>query len=225
MWTIKIYISKILSILFPPRCYICRKEGKTICDECINKIPKSIDIQSPYITSIYSFKDKNLKNIIHAIKYYHRKDLIRPLMEEVAKILLNEKYKEQELNELNLATPYTLNPTRWILVPIPMPKIRKYMRGYNQAELIANEMSEILSVPTNTDILIRAYNPKRQVKSINRSERLKNQHNSFKIIGNVSNLNIILIDDITTTGATLNEARSILLKAGAKNVKAVTVAH
>lgn len=212
MWTNKFYISKILNSLFPSHCYICKKEGKSICDNCINKFPKNIDTQAPYITSIFSFKYKEIKNIIHAIKYYHRKDLIKPLAVVVA----------HELNKTISNQPVT---NTWILVPIPMPTIRKYMRGYNQSELIAKNISEILSIPINTKILIRIKNPRRQVKTKNRSERLKNQHNSFKVIDDVYNLNIILIDDVTTTGATINEARSVLIKSGAKNVIAMTIAH
>lgn len=225
MWTIKLLISKILYYFFPSRCYVCKKEGKTICDNCINKFPKNIDVQAFYIKSIFSFKYQEIKNIIHAIKYYHRKDLIKPLAWEMAKSLQNEIYKKQELNEFGSATDYKLKANSWTLVPIPMPTMRKYMRGYNQAELLAKEISEIISIPINNNLIIRVKNPKRQVKTKNKSERLKNQHNSFKIINDVSNLDIILVDDVTTTGATIDEARNILIKNGANKVIAITVAH
>lgn len=225
MWTIKLYISKVLNTLFPSRCYVCKKEGKTICDNCINKFPKNIDTVDSYITSIFSFKYKEIKNIIHAIKYYHRKDLIKPLAVELAKTIKNEGYTEQELNVFDSATTYNLQANGWVLIPIPMPKIRKYMRGYNQAELIAKEISKILLIPTKTNLITRTRITKRQVKSINKSDRLKNQHNSFKVIGDVSNLDIILVDDVVTTGATINEARNVLIKSGARNVKAVTITH
>ncbi len=212
MWTIKLLISKILYYFFPSRCYVCKKEDKTICDNCINKFPKNIDVQAFYIKSIFSFKYQEIKNIIHAIKYYHRKDLIKPL----AIVASNELQKA--INH----QPVTIN---WVLVPIPMPTMRKYMRGYNQAELLAKEISEIISIPINNNLIIRVKNPKRQVKTKNKSERLKNQHNSFKIINDVSNLDIILVDDVTTTGATIDEARNILIKNGANKVIAITVAH
>ncbi|MEI6810574.1 MAG: hypothetical protein WCK60_00815 [Candidatus Nomurabacteria bacterium] len=212
MWKTKLYILRIINFIFPSRCYICKKDGKTICDNCINSFPKNIDTQALYVNSIFSFKYKEIKNIIHAIKYYHRKDLIKPLAIVVADEL------QKTLNHL----PTTIN---WVLVPIPMPTIRKYMRGYNQSELIAKEISEKLSIPINTQILFRTRNPKRQVKTTNRGERLKNQHNSFKVVENILNLNIILIDDVTTTGATITEARNVLIKNGAKNVIAFTIAH
>ena len=99
------------------------------------------------------------------------------------------------------------------------------MRGYNQAELIAKEISEKLYIPINNKILFRIKNPKRQVKTSTRSERLKNQHNTFKVAEGVLNSNIILVDDVTTTGATIKEARDILIKNGAKKVMAITIAH
>lgn len=212
MWMINSFFRKILNVIFPPRCYVCKQDDKTICDTCLNKFKQSIDSPLIYAKSIYSFKDNNVRKIIHAIKYYHRHDLIEPLSqklaEEVKNIIIN--------NPLN---------TNWILVPIPMSKIRKYMRGYNQAELIAKEISKKTSIIIRNDILIRIRNTKRQVKSNNRSERLRNQHNSFKVVNNVTDLNIILVDDVVTTGATINEARNALKKSLANKVIAVSIVH
>lgn len=212
MWTIKNYLAKILGTFFPSRCYVCKKEGETICDTCIKTFPKNIDILPQYINSVFSFKYEEIQKIIHAIKYYHRKDLIKPL----ATILADELKKTN--NQLRITN-------NCVLIPIPMPTLRKYMRGYNQSELIAKEISKILSIPINTDLLVRCRNTKRQVKSFNKAERMKNQHNSFKVIGDVSNLNIILVDDVTTTGATISEARKILMENNAAEVRAITVAH
>ncbi len=99
------------------------------------------------------------------------------------------------------------------------------MRGYNHAEIIAKEISKITSFPVSTNILVRARSPKRQVTTATRSERLNNQRKSFKVCGDVKDMNIILVDDVSTTGATLDEARRVLLQYGAKNVQAVTLAH
>lgn len=204
MWMIKTF-SKIISIIFPSRCYNCHKEGISLCNSCLKSSRKVLDTPHTYITSIYSFKDPVIKKSIHAIKYFHRKDLVEPLTQELA-------------NEIGVAN-------KCILVPIPMPRIRKYMRGYNQAELIALSLSKKCSLLIRTDLLIRIKSPRRQVTTKTKSERLENQHNSFKVINSVKDMNIILVDDVTTTGATISEARNTLLKAGANNVKAVTIAH
>ena len=161
---------------------------------------------------MYSFKDPLIKRVIHAIKYYHRKDLVEPLAEGIAQTIKKD-------------SGYDLTKDQWILVPVPMPQFRKYMRGYNQAELIAQELARKLSLPLRKDLIVRVHAPKRQATMKSRSERLKNQHASFKVTGDVDGLRILLVDDVTTTGATLHEQRIILLKAGARSVRAVTIAH
>ena len=212
MWTIHSLFQKIAYILFPKACYSCRKEGFSLCASCLVRCRQPIDTPYIYITSVYSFKDPLIKRAIHAIKYYHRKDLVEPLAEGIVQTIKKD-------------SNYDLTKDQWILVPVPMPQLRKYMRGYNQAELIAQELARKLSLPLRKDLIVRVRTPKRQVMTKSRSERLKNQHASFKVTGDIGGLYILLVDDVTTTGATLHEQRKILLKAGAKNVRAVTIAH
>ncbi|MCF7898886.1 MAG: hypothetical protein K9L31_02975 [Candidatus Pacebacteria bacterium] len=209
---IRILISEIISIIFPPICYGCSKEGFSLCKSCLDRSRKTIDTPYNWIASVYSFKEPIIKKSIHAIKYFHRRDLIEPLTKELA-CEINTSINQNQISE------------NWVLIPIPMPRIRKYIRGYNQAELISLSLSKQCSLPTISNTLIRTSSPKRQVTTKTRGERLKNQHNSFKVIKDVTGLNIVLVDDVTTTGATLSEARSVLLKAGARSVKAVTIAH
>lgn len=106
-----------------------------------------------------------------------------------------------------------------------MPRLRKYIRGYNQAELIAEEIARHIPTMKVRLALIRISSPKRQVTTKTRSERLTNQKNSFKVKGDVIGKHLILIDDVTTTGATLLEARKKLLSAGATTVLTATIAH
>jgi ComF family protein len=200
-----------------------------VCESCLRKCTKSIETPYLYITSIYSFKDPFIKQAIHEIKYYHHSDLIEPFAKEMSiclkKVLDESRSMEQESSKLNPTISHELSAIDWVIVPVPMPRLRKYIRGYNQAELIAQAISKKLSLLIRTDLLIRSRTPKRQVRTKSRTDRLNNQKNSFKVIRCVKNLNIILVDDVTTTGATISEAREILLKSGANNVKAVTIAH
>jgi competence protein ComFC len=213
MWMITKLFSHLSSIFFPTYCYLCKKEGlpdESICAACLLHFRKPIDTPAPYINSMYSFKEPVIKKIIHAIKYFHRKDLLNPL----AKIIAQEIIVGENLSS------YTL-------IPIPMPTFRKYIRGYNHTEALVNKIAVLTSLEVRTDLLLR--NPlkskKRQVMTQSRSERLKNQHNAFTIQGNVSGMSIVVIDDVTTTGATLSEARKILLEHGASRVVAFTIAH
>ncbi len=169
--------------------------------------PRALDPPYPYIISIYSFKNPHLKKIIHAIKYFHRKDLIPPLASVLAHALLQEEISS------------------FIVVPIPMSRLRKYARGYNHAEALADEIAERLHLTVQNDLLLRATSKKRQVLTRSRGERLKNQRNAFKVETDLHGKKILLVDDVTTTGATLSEARKALLKNGAACVRAVTIAH
>lgn len=208
MWMIKKITETLLLFLFPSYCYLCKKENGSICIDCIQKRARSIDTPAPFITSIYSFKDPSIKRIIHAIKYFHRKDLIRPLVTPLAK----------ELNARTLSDH--------VLVPIPMPRLRRYMRGYNHAQAIAYELSLQTNIPVLHDVLVRSQSKKRQVTTRSRKERIKNQHGAFSVTTkNIVAMRIILVDDVTTTGATLLEAREALLHHGALSVEAVTIAH
>lgn len=212
MWMIQTIFSKLFSILFPPSCIKCHKEGDSFCTECLSFCKKSIDGPNAYFISIYSFKDPFIKKAIHSIKYFHKKDLVRSLSKELAV----EIQKEILLGEKN---------TTWLLVPIPMPKFRKYVRGYNQAEILADEINKQTQQTSILHALTRNRSPKRQVTTKTRSERLLNQQGSFKTIEDVKGAHIILIDDVITTGATLEAARKTLLLSGAHTVRAATIAH
>ncbi len=207
MWMITSLTKTLSTIFFPSYCYLCHNEGASLCTSCLKERKRSYDTPYPWISSIYSFKDPSIKKIIHAIKYFHRKDLVAPLVEALIEEI-NQSHKHNH-----------------VLVPVPMPKLRKYIRGYNQAEAIATELSKQTRIPIRSDILNRLSSPARQVKTKNRNDRLKNQHNAFSTQKDISGLQIILIDDVTTTGATLLEARHVLLQNGATSVEAYTLAH
>lgn len=208
MWMIDTIKNSITSFLFPLYCYNCYKEGKVLCNTCLSHCKRSIDTPYPWITSYFSFKDLTIKKYIHAIKYFHRKDLVEPF----ADILAQELFQQRIENA--------------VLIPIPMPQLRKYIRGHNHTETLAKRISAITNIPLCTNTLQRSsLSKKRQVATRSRQERLKNQRNMFILTLPVTGKHIILIDDVTTTGATLHEARSLLLSAGASTVHAYTIAH
>lgn len=207
MWMMKKLFSFFVSFLFPSECYLCHKEGSCLCDTCILTLPKPVDTPAPFITSLYSFKDHRIRKIIHAAKYFHRKDLLLTLGSKLS----------QELKSSNL--------TFDLIIPIPMPKMREYIRGYNQAEILARTISDELGIPCSKDILLRDKQKSRQVLARTRKARLRNQKHAFIIKKTLTQKNILLVDDVTTTGATLFEARRELISHGAITVHAITVAH
>jgi len=134
----------------------------------------------------------------------------------------------EELSELSVME----NFHDAILMPIPLSRQRYKERGYNQAELICESLVDLdkdVNFKFEKNILIKPKETKHQARIHNRGERLKNIIGSFAIKNTEKNLlknrNIILIDDIITTGATLTEARKTLKKAGARKIIAFTVAH
>ena len=186
----------------------CGVSKVSLCTRCILLARKSLNPVNAYTTSLFDFKDPLIKRAIHSLKYYRRKDILPPLATALA----------NEVGSVLRANLYTL-------VPIPMPTMRRLLRGHNQAELIAHHLGQALKIPVDIKTLIRTRGLKRQTTTRGKRERAKNQQNSFKVLGKVEGKRFCLVDDVTTTGATLEEARKTLLASGALEVKAVTLAH
>ncbi len=212
-------LNTILDILFPVTCISCKKHGSYLCQNCLNNCRLAERENLDWIYSIYDYRDPLIKRAIWLLKYKGKKSLSKVFatsiylntLEEISEMMLLENFK---------------NP---ILIPIPLSKKRYRERGYNQAELIARELL-LLSPETFTlkkDILTKIKDTIHQAHIKDRKQRLKNITNSFNIKNkeSIKNRNIILIDDVTTTGATLSEAKKVLKENGAKKIIAFTVAH
>jgi len=148
--------------------------------------------------SDFSYKNKLLKNAIHVFKYKFVKDLAKPL----AKLL------EQKIN-----FDYDF------IVPVPLHSKRLRWRGFNQAELLAKQINQSKTI----NALAKTKNTKPQIM-LSQDQRKQNIKNSFKCICDLTNKKILLIDDVQTTGSTLEECKKALLQAGAKQVKCLTLA-
>lgn len=125
-----------------------------------------------------------------------------------------------------------LNNTSSLLVPIPMPRLRKWTRGGNHAEYIATTISTKTHIPFHTHLLIRKKTTHQQARFRTRSEREKGITGAFGVDTKMllespipKDTKIILVDDVTTTGATLLEAKKVLEKAGFTSISAITIAH
>ena len=113
-----------------------------------------------------------------------------------------------------------------LIVPIPLYKARERVRGFNQARLIAHALGTRMGIPVRADILLKTKKTAPQM-ALRREERLTNLVGAFAVSDteSVRNRTIILMDDIKTTGTTLEEAAKVLKAAGAKRIWAITVAH
>lgn len=110
-----------------------------------------------------------------------------------------------------------------VVVPVPLHAGRLAERGYNQAALLARPVARVIGAPLACRALVRVRATERQA-SLDREARLANVVDAFACRGDVRGRRVLLVDDVTTTGATLNACRSALAVAGARDVVALVLA-
>lgn len=209
----------VLDLLFPIQCLGCGQEGNFICPACFEKIPLEQKIiyfkKSPLIGSIIasSYKSPLLKEAIHKYKYSFVKGLAKPLGQ-----LMIKASQEQ---------PWLMSG-KVVFVPVPLHQKRLRWRGFNQAELLAQETGQALNIPLINDVLKRAKHGAPQAQIKNSQEREKNVKEVFglrrPLTANLQHSTIVLVDDVSTTGATLKECARVLKKAGAQKIWGLVLA-
>lgn len=225
-----------LDTLFPISCLCCEKESPDfICSDCKMWL-KKLDFQrcivcqkpAPFgqthpgcktphcadgLISFYDYHDKNVAQIIIQGKYK-----FIPGTYQVLGSMIAQKIKEQCPNIL-------ISNNISFLTPVPLHLSRKRWRGFNQAEVLCRELSKELNLPT-IDVLQR-HKPTKTQKDLKKEARLQNISDAFRLNSkaDVHDRNLILVDDVTTTGATLLEAAKVLKRNGAKSVWCLTVAR
>lgn len=219
-WVKQRIYSLFLDILFPIGCIGCGKENTLFCLSCISGCKLLSENPGKETYALFSYKDPLIRHSIWMLKYKNRPGIVENFGKILYEKLLEEYIDLRDFSNFN-------NP---IIIPIPLSEKRLRERGYNQAEKIARVMKfydEEKLFTLETDILYRNRDTKRQANIRDRRERLYNLTDCFSVKNKekISNRNIILVDDVVTTGATLSEARAILKKSGAKRVIAFTIAH
>lgn len=213
----------ILNLIFPTFCAGCEKFGDILCEECLIKISKIkisqycaiCDKESPGGFTHKHCKDRNHinrllvaakykqaeKKLIYKLKYRNNKDCAG----EIVKIIKNRFSQARMFKD-------------FYLCPIPLHKKKQRIRGFNQAELLTKKLGKIYENKGITKLILRKKNTMPQ-SSLNKHERAGNIKNAFEL--NKSEKipeKILLIDDLTTSGATFKEAAKILKKHGVKKV-------
>ena len=136
------------------------------------------------------------------------------------------RYAYKVTDDLLCYTSLPELPKQSVFIPIPLHPSRRRLRGFNQAEIIARILSKRFDIPVQTDILKRIRKTIPQVDMKNREDRLLNMKNVFIIYTRLSKNNlIILVDDVYTTGATMQSACEVLKRAGTKTVWGLTIAQ
>ena len=221
-------INDFFNIIFPKLCCACNnslfKNEEIICTSCIFSLPKTnfhLDKENPVIkifwgrvqiemaTSFYLFSKKSkVQNLLHQLKYKGVKE-IGFVVGELIGYDLNESEQFKAVD---------------FIVPVPLHKNKLKKRGYNQSEWIAKGISNTMRVPINTQTLIRNKDSQTQTKK----SRYKRWENVGEIFG-VSNQElqgktVLLVDDVVTTGATIEACALVLIKSNCK-VLVATIAY
>ncbi len=215
--SIKEIIEKILDYLLPPRTNfdIVRK----LKENDIFNLPKPLKVEDfEWINPLFQYQNKKVKAIVWELKY---KDNTLQL-DTIGKLIFDEILAL--ISDIQIFN----SEAEFVLIPIPITNEKRRERGYNQSEYIAKSIIQndlqhtLLYAP---QWLTKIKETPEQNKSQTKEERIKNMADSFEANSQVEGKYIILIDDVVTTGSTLNEARKELLKKGAGDVFAFTIAH
>ncbi len=220
---------KLLSLFFPPRCPVCDeavplKKG-LICPECRKKLKP---INHPYCFKCgrpLHAKEKEYCEACLVTEHFFEAGRALYVYEDIAGSIYRFKYGKRQEYAVFFGKEMTEKLAGFIrearadaLIPVPLSKQRLYARGYNQAELLAKEISERTGVPVYSDFVVRIKDTVPQ-KELNPAERQNNLKKAFKIAQNDVKLStIIVIDDIYTTGSTADAIAKLLRKVGVQKI-------
>ena len=223
-----------LNLFFPKKCLGCGTADVYLCPDCFNKIEISLNNTCFFcgkitwqgkicidcekrnyldrIISAANYKNPLVRDLIKNFKYHYVKELAQPLSQFLIK---------------SLALCGTLDfPHNAVVLPIPLYKTRHRTRGFNQAELLAQKIADYFNLPLETNILKRIISAEPQANIKDDEKRKANIKGVFDVNpAAVRGINIILVDDVATTGATLIEAGKILKNNGADKIWALVVAR
>lgn len=204
----------VLTLLFPKKCPLCDEVVKTdgFCKDCRSKLYFLKDagrVKRENLTEGRILLDYGqVAPAIYRFKYSGRREYAKSFAAEI----------NRELGELMC---------QWKadgIIGVPLHKSRQRKRGYNQAELLAKELSRLLEVPFYKDLVVRVKNTV-PLKELNALQRQNNLKKAFKMRRNdVKLYTIIIVDDIYTTGQTVEEIARLLRTAGVQQIYVVTVA-
>ncbi len=225
------WLRRVLDFLFPPHCIACKRMGQWLCVSCVADIAPLDLIHCPqcglrsarpgicahcrthpsFLVSVHSLAAHRspLRDAVHGLKY----EGVRVLAEPLAQLLAEHWFQQEVLAE--------------VVVAVPLHLRRERERGYNQSQLLAAEFA-VKTGLTLVDGVLQRTRPTRAQVGLGVEERWTNVQDAFAIRDNASvqalvGRHVLLIDDVCTTGATLESCAQVLLRAGANTVRALTV--
>jgi ComF family protein len=194
--------ARIARIFLPDICALCDRVGQVLCSDC-SVLLRPAPCDDAHV-ALYLF-DESLQRLIHRFKYDAEFWLLRVLAPA-----LRTRAAEVSVDAL---------------VPIPLHPRRLRERGFNQSLLLARAWGKILGRPVIPDALERIIDTSSQT-GLDKRQRLANLAGAFQAVrpGRIAGKSVLLVDDVRTTGATLDVAGEALRRAGARGIKTATVA-
>ncbi len=230
MSTLTLIKESLLQLFYPHLCAGCGSDSlpdsSQLCVKCIYTLPLSrfenrADNPVERILSgrirferataqLYFTKHSALQHIMHAFKYKGNKDLGHQL----GLIMGNQLWESRRFKDVHA------------LIPLPLHESKQRKRGYNQAEILCNGIAEILNIPVVTDVVTRPDATETQTKK-SRTDRWKNIEGKFALVNKnrIENKHVLLVDDVITTGATLEACAQELLQVPGVKVSIATLCY
>jgi ComF family protein len=210
----------LLEILFPTKCLGCGIDNEIICNKCLAQIRSAERETDKNILAAYDYRDPTIKKAIWELKYHHKRYLGEKLGQLLYETLI------EDIGDLRIEVP----GRSIIIIPTPISNKKTKLRGYNQALSIAKGFRNYAPAGVfeiKDKIIYKKVDNIPQARITERKRRLENVKGVFDIKNPevVKGRTIIVIDDVTTTGGTINEIMKILKKHGAKKVVGFAVAH
>ncbi len=210
----------ILNLLFPIKCIGCKKDGEILCDMCLTQIQNAERETEREILAVFDYRNDLIKKAIWELKYHHKKYI----GERLGEILY-----ESLIEEISSLRNFSLGE-KIIIIPVPVSNKKQQTRGYNQSFSIALgflKRDNYKNFQIENNLVSRIKDNIPQARLSNRKDRLQNIKGAFEIKdkNTIKNRIVIIIDDVTTTGGTINEIIKLSKEKGAKKVIGFTIAH
>ncbi len=192
----------LFSLAGPPRCDVCwTPEGERTCERCRYRRPAFNGARSAFVY------DGPARDAVLALKFAGLAAIAKTMAVPMAERLME------------------WDPPVSAIVPVPLAASRKRSRGYNQSELLAREIGRLANLPVLAGALIRRRSTPPQVRQFDWEARRDNVAGAFAAGQRVVDGGLLLVDDVITTGATLDACARVLLSAGGDRVFALTFAR